>query len=67
MIVWVSMASDVHADEQGDSQCMLCGRIYFDARVEECPRCQGRCAHYADGDLGTCGGRARVLDNDTLR
>ena len=32
-----------------DSQCFICSKIYYNATVEKCTKCGGRCTVYAKG------------------
>ena len=33
----------------GDSQCLICSKIYFNKALEKCVKCGGCCAVYAKG------------------
>ena len=34
--------------DKGDSQCLMCGRIFYGEKREKCVKCGGRCAFYED-------------------
>jgi len=36
---------------KGDSQCLICGRIHYNQRLEKCSKCGGRCHFYAPGAM----------------
>lgn len=37
--------------DKGDSQCLMCGRIFYGERREKCVKCGGRCAFYREGEI----------------
>lgn len=45
-----------------NSVCLLCGHIWWNAKIAKCPKCKGLCVVRGDDDLALMGRAKRTVE-----